>query len=315
MRRSLVIPLVWIAASAIPAHAAADGRHPGHERRVAELRALEVRPGPASVRLTRSEAVIEVRPGRGFLTGAEARRFMRLTQGIEYPETEAVVIGGGRGFVFVERFDVGYVPVGDRAGVDPARLMAGIRAATARVNARRGAAMGGIEVVGWAEPPRLLGPGDGVRWAIRAVEDGRTTINAVVLRLGRRGYRKLTWVGAEAAHGTPPAAAGGLLDEVAGGHRYRPGHRHADHAAGDPVAPFDLAALVAATADGDAPPDDDGRMIAAAATAGLAPQAWPALLLAGWALGWLLVRARPRTPGRILSAAGSSQNKGHERDL
>jgi hypothetical protein len=142
-----------------------------------------------------------------------------------------------------------------------------------------------------------------------------------VLRLGRRGYQKLTWVGAGAAYdaaaGSPPrlAAGGGLLEEVAGGHRFRPGHAHGDHAAGDPVAPFGLAALVAATAAGEAAPDGGGRVVAAAA-AGFVSEGWPvaALLSAGWALGWIVVRAQPLLRARrILSAAKSGQNMGHER--
>jgi len=93
----------------------------------------------------------------------------------------------------------------------------------------------------WLQQPTLDRDGNTVRWAI-AADDGSTPIvNAVALRLGRRGFEKLTWVGDADAY----RAQGGELDLMLGSHTFDPGFRYADYVTGDKVAAYGVGALVA----------------------------------------------------------------------
>ena len=156
---------------------------------------------------------------------------------------EAVVVNRRNEQVIFQSFnDEGYVTLDDWKDVDAAAMLETIKDNTEKGNAERGRdGFAAVHVKSWLQPPTLDRDGNTVRWAI-AADDGNTPIvNAVALRLGRRGFEKLTWVGDAGAY----AAVGGELDLMLRSHAFDPGFRYADYVTGDKVAAYGAGALVA----------------------------------------------------------------------
>jgi uncharacterized membrane-anchored protein len=79
-----------------------------------------------------------------------------------------------------------------------------------------------------------------VRWAFEAKEDDSIVIvNSVALALARDGFEKLTWIGSKDALGD------GLLNVGLGSFSLPPGKQYSDFKAGDTVAEYGIAGLVA----------------------------------------------------------------------
>jgi uncharacterized membrane-anchored protein len=176
---------------------------------------------------------------------ADAVRFETLLGNgdLASKHVEAVVVNRRNEQVIFQSFnDEGYITLDDWKDVDAAAMLATIKDNTEKGNAEKTRdGFSPVHVKGWLQQPTLDRDGNTVRWAI-AADDGSTPIvNAVALRLGRRGFEKLTWVGDANAY----VAQGGELDLMLGSHTFDPGFRYADYVSGDKVAAYGVGALVA----------------------------------------------------------------------
>ena len=211
------------------------------------------------------------------IRGNDAEKFLFFSNGVKFPHTEAVVLNPG----FDEQlifsfFKTGHVRDDDWSDLDKDLLLEGITESTEEANGKR--IKNGIEplhIIGWAQEPtydKLLRV---AYWAIKATEGGgMITINAVALKLGRRGHSELRWVGPSDKF--DPSK--GWLIEATNNYQFDKGHRYADFSTGDTIAAVGIASLVAATAG-----SKGGKGVAAGLLA--------ALLLFAKKLWWVVIAA------------------------
>ena len=79
------------------------------------------------------------------------------------------------------------------------------------------------------------------------IDGEETTVNAVSIKLGRKGYEKITWVSSYDNYLKSMDAMAFLVDQ----YKFNEGHRYADYSVGDQMAAFGVASLVAVTAGGN----------------------------------------------------------------
>lgn len=107
---------------------------------------------------------------------------------------------------------------------------------------RRAAGLAAVHVVGWLERPHLDRATNTVRWSFEA-RDEQTgpLVNSIALVLARDGFEKLIWVGPKVGTDTPEP-----LKIAQASFAFPVGRRYADFQAGDKVAEYGVAGLVAA---------------------------------------------------------------------
>jgi uncharacterized membrane-anchored protein len=196
-------------------------------------------------KLEESSSTLSLPPDHAAAFAANAVRFETLLGNgdLASRHVEAVVVNRRNEQVIFQSFnDEGYITLDDWKDVDAAAMLESIKDNTERENAEKVRdGFSPVHVKGWLQQPTLDRDGNTVRWAIAADDGGTPIVNAVALRLGRRGFEKLTWVGDANAH----VAQGGELDLMLGSHTFDPGFRYADYVSGDKVAAYGVGALVA----------------------------------------------------------------------
>ncbi len=211
-----------------------------------EVTSLPWETKPGDYQLVASKSLLKLRPGDILLRGKPARRFMFLNQGTEKPNTEAVVVNTQNiSQVIFSYYDVGYVTLDDWEDLDPDDLLQEVIENTEKANVER--KKKGIEelrVRGWLQKPTLDRSVNAAYWVLDAVSGRERLVNAVAVKLGRKGYEKLTWVGSF----TQYKQSGGLSPAMIDTHKYNTGYRFADYSIGDTLAGFGIASLVAVTA-------------------------------------------------------------------
>ena len=222
---------------------------PSHAQMTTEQRRDEIGKIPwtrdGSHKLGESSSTISIPPNHFAAFAADAARFETLVGNgdLATKHLEAIVINErDEQVIFLSFNDEGYVTLDDWKDVDAAAMLDTIKDNTEKGNAEK--VRDGflpVHVKGWLQQPTLDRDSNTVRWAI-AADDGSTAIvNAVELRLGRRGFEKLIWVGDADAY----VAQGGELDLMLRAHAFDPGFRYADYVTGDKVAAYGVGALVA----------------------------------------------------------------------
>ncbi len=206
--------------------------------------------GPTVGRLG-SVAQIQVPAGYRFSGVQGAVRFLELTEnvpsgrelGILIPDVE---LDEDFWFVIFEFDESGYVKDEDRDELDADALLTTLRKGNDAANkVRRERGWTTLRIVGWDKAPFYDERTNNLTWAIRgAVDEGADageSVNYSTRILGRRGTMNVDLV-------LDPA----LLDDVVPefealmtDFEYLPGSRYAEWVAGDPVAAYGLAALVA----------------------------------------------------------------------
>jgi uncharacterized membrane-anchored protein len=197
-----------------------------------------------SHKLAQSTSTISIPHDHVAAFAADAVRFETLVgnSDLASKHVEAVVVNRRNEQVIFQSFnDEGYVTLDDWKDVDAAAMLETIKDNTEKGNAERARnGFAAVHVKGWLQQPTLDRDSNTVRWAI-AADDETPIVNAVALRLGRRGFEKLTWVGDANSY----AAQGGELDLILSAHAFDPGFRYADYVTGDKVAAYGVGALVA----------------------------------------------------------------------
>ncbi|KRA72763.1 hypothetical protein ASD78_14115 [Lysobacter sp. Root667] len=187
-----------------------------------------------------------------YLGAADARKVLEQLWG-NPPDADVlgmVVPRGGdllddKGWAVVVTYaDEGYVSDEDAAKIDYSEMLQEMKDSTKESNAeRREAGYGGIDLIGWAEPPRYDAAAKKLYWAKELAFEGSEnhTLNYDIRVLGRRGYLSLNAVAGMGEIGQVRAGMQQLLPAV----EFDQGARYADYdSSSDKTAAYGLAALV-----------------------------------------------------------------------
>jgi uncharacterized membrane-anchored protein len=237
-------------------------------------------------------AQIKVPAGYRFSGAEGTRKFLELTHnppggaelGVLVPVLEENEDSNNFWFVIFEFHEIGYVKDDDRDKLDADALLKSIQSNTEEANkerAKRG--WSAYHIAGWYKPPYYDISTKDLTWATRGYsesrakkEDGKKddSVNYSVRILGRSGTMDADLVlGTEAV-----ATALPRFNEVLKGFSFQPGHSYTEFRAGDKVAEYGLAALVA------------GGATALAAKTGLLAKLWK--LIVALVLGLLAMLKR-----------------------
>jgi uncharacterized membrane-anchored protein len=191
-----------------------------------------------------SNAQISVPDGYQFTGPAGARAWAELTQNPPDDRTLGVLMPvEGRDWFMIFEFDEsGYVKDDDKDKLDADAILASIQEGTKESNedrVRNG--WGTLTITGWEQAPHYNPQTHNLEWAIKGHAEGEPLLNYNTRILGRRGVMSVALV-------VNPAEIATILPEskkVLGGFEYVSGERYAEWQAGDKIAEYGLAGLVA----------------------------------------------------------------------
>jgi uncharacterized membrane-anchored protein len=200
--------------------------------------------------LKKSHSTFTLAKGYSLLMGEAARRYgdiAQVTKGA--PNTEAMVFNHSTGvqLIFNYHHD-GYVALDDWGNLDAHTLMQEISSNTKKINAARAKNnIPPLRIGDWLQKPRLNKDNHSVSWVFDIMAGDETKVNAVTIKLGRRGYEKITWVSSYDNYLKSMDAMPFIADR----HTFNKGHRYSDYTLGDQTAAFRIASLVAVMAGGN----------------------------------------------------------------
>lgn len=229
--------------------AAGQAAYPATEEALmSELQAMPWQEG-GTHQMAVSSSSIKISTGWEYLDAEAAQRYLYLLNGTEFELVEGVAVNWDTEELFTfDHYDSGYVTLDDWEDMDAATLLQQIIDGTEAANVeRREMGISEMHVIGWLQEPYLDRETNAAYWAIEAVdEESGPIINYVAMKLGRKGYEELTWVGTKEQFSGAPATMTAML----GAHTFDSGFRYADFTTGDKLAGVGIAALVAASAGG-----------------------------------------------------------------
>ena len=200
--------------------------------------------------LEQSNSIFELPKGYSLLIGKAARHYDHIIQGAEEdPNTEALVFNHNTGVQLILNYHPdGYVSLQDWGNLDANALMQEISDNAKKINLERTKQkIPPIRIGGWLQKPRLNKNNHSVTWVFDVIDGDETTVNAVCIKLGRKGYEKIIWVSSYDNYLKSMDAMAILVDQ----HKFNKGHRYTDYSLGDQMAAFSIASLVAVTAGGN----------------------------------------------------------------
>lgn len=242
--------LLGLLAVAGGAHAQDAEMSEGEKQARALVAGLQWRDGEVAV--PNAQARLKLGEDFRYLEAADAQKVLEQLWG--NPPDDSVlgmVVPRGRGVladnswaVVVTYSDEGYVSDEDAAKIDYDDLLKELKDGTKEENeARKEAGYEGIELVGWATPPRYDAASKKLYWAKELNFEGseQHTLNYDIRVLGRKGYLSLNAVAGMSELGDVQAGMQTLLPMV----EFDSGARYADYdAKTDKVAAYGLAALI-----------------------------------------------------------------------
>lgn len=238
---------IFIVLLFVAQHAQAEQRvYPKNQEAVtAAIQSLEWERDPGLYSLA-GHGKFRMPEGFSIVRGESAKELIFLINGVELPDTNAVVVDQDTlHHLIFSFFDAGYVSDDDWSELNPDALLREIIDNTNKSNEeRKRNGFAPISVVGWEHEPAYDQLTNTVYWAIRGAEGESHVINAIALKLGRKGYSKLTAV--IPAEKYRPLS--NLLVTTLNNYQIEKGFRYADYTTGDKIAAFGLASLVAITA-------------------------------------------------------------------
>lgn len=214
-----------------------------------EYDAMDWQTGAPVYRLDGSHSEIALPGNFAILIGDAAQRYAYLSNGVEFPGTEAMVYdrtSDGDGEMAIEYVAEGFVKDNDWSDVDADDFLRQMIADQKESNKERVAnGHRAFDVIGWIEKPTYDADAHVARYILELGTPEEHWVNAVAVKLARGGYHQFTWAGdvAEFRSGGN-AALNTLLDK----HSYDAGYRYVDYKDGDKVAAYGIAGLVAAVA-------------------------------------------------------------------
>ena len=198
--------------------------------------------------LEKSNSTFELSEGFALLRNDAARRFDFLTQGVEDPDTEALIYNQDTEIQLIfNYYPVGYVSLEDWEDLDADDLLKQITENTESSNEERAKHnITSLKIGGWLQKPRLNKDNNSVSWVFDVVDGEERYINAISIKLGRKGYEKMTWVSSYDNYLKSMDLMASLIDQQ----KFNQGSLYADYSMGDKIAAFGIASLVAVTAGG-----------------------------------------------------------------
>ena len=200
--------------------------------------------------LKQSNSAFTLPKGYSLLMNDAARRYDQIIQGTEKdPNTEALVFNHKTGVqLILNYYPEGYVSLEDWEKLDADVLMQEITDNARKINADRVQNnVAPLSIGGWLQKPRLDKTNHSVSWVFDVIDGEETTVNAVSIKLGRKGYEKITWVSSYENYLKSMDAMKFLGNQ----HQFDAGYRYSDYSLGDQIAAFSIASLVAITAGGN----------------------------------------------------------------
>ncbi len=196
-----------------------------------------------------SNSTFELSEGFALLRGKAARRFDYLTQGMEDPDTEALIYNQDTEIQLIfNYYPEGYVSLEDWEDIDADDLLKQVSENTESDNAERAKHnISSLKIGGWLQKPLLNKDNNSVFWVFDVVDGEERYVNAISIKLGRKGYEKITWVSSYDNYLKSMALMVSLVDQQ----KFNQGSRYADFSVGDKMAAFGIASLVAVTAGGN----------------------------------------------------------------
>lgn len=186
-------------------------------------------------------ATLEIPADYVFLDAVETRRYVVMSENIPSDDEHLFAPTSGAWEAYFSFSPEGYVE--DNETLDPDELMASMKSSQKASNIeRRRRGWVELEMVGWHIEPRYDLQTRVLEWAT-VLKDGSTrrTINYNTRVLGRKGIMTVQLVSSPEKFDASLVEFKDSLD----GFRYKQGERYADYQAGDHVAEYGLAALVA----------------------------------------------------------------------
>lgn len=200
--------------------------------------------------LKQSNSTFNLSRGYSLLLGDAARHYDQLTQrSAKDPNMEALIFNHSTSVELILNYHPdGYVSLEDWGKLDADILMQEITDNAKKINAERAKNnIPSLRIGGWLQKPRLNKDNHSVSWVFDVINGEETTVNAVIIKLGRKGYEKITWVSSYDNYLKSMDDMAFLVDQ----HKFDEGHRYADYSVGDQMAALGIASLVSITAGGN----------------------------------------------------------------
>lgn len=201
------------------------------EKMIEEISKLNWQIGEGIHELIKAKSNISTQEDEAFLEGEDAHKFMKISEGHDAFKPDALIVKlsgpmAESGVVF-NFFEDGYVKMDDwEDHIDPSSILDDIKRGTKEANKIKAKGYPKLYVDGWVEEPYLDREKAVVYWAIKGHDDaGNMFVNAKVLKLGRKGYTSIVWMGAPAQFKN----AAQTLTPALGAYRYQEGMRYADY--------------------------------------------------------------------------------------
>jgi len=191
-------------------------------------------------------AQITVPAGYGFAGKQGAEALLRMTQNIPNGEELGVLVSANANWFMIFRYeDTGYVKDDEKDSLDADAILKSIREGTEAANEqRRTRGWPAFHVTGWEHAPYYDPLTHHLTWAVRGKGDDPQdmgSVNHSIRLLGRNGVLKVNLVVEPSQYATTV----GEFNTLISGFSYSEGKRYSDFRAGDKVAKYGLAALIA----------------------------------------------------------------------
>ena len=200
--------------------------------------------------LEQSNSTFKLAKGYSLLMGDAARHYDHILQRSEEdPNMEALVFNHSTGVqLILNYYPEGYVSLENWEDLDADILMQEISDNAKKINTERAKNnIPPLRIGGWLQKPRLNIDNHSVSWVFDVIDGEEATVNAVTIKLGRKGYEKITWVSSYDNYLKSMDDMAFLVDQ----HTFNEGRRYADYSVGDQMAAVGVASLVAVTAGGN----------------------------------------------------------------
>lgn len=205
-----------------------------------EAPAFEWQRGPATGAIG-DNATIEIPTDYVFLDTAETRRYVVMSENIPSDDEHLFAPTSDNWDAYFSFSPEGYIK--DNETLDPDELMASMKSSQEAANIeRRRRGWTEVQMVGWHIEPRYDPQTRVLEWAtVLQDEAAKQTINYNTRILGRKGIMTVQLVSSPEKFDTSLVE----FKDALKGFKYKQGERYADYRAGDHVAEYGLAALVA----------------------------------------------------------------------
>jgi len=208
--------------------------------------ALDWKTEPGVYELIGTNAFLKITSEEYLVLGEDANKYAQITEGHDRFKVDAIVsrIGGPEKEtqVYYQYIEADYIEMDDwEQHIDKDSLLEELKKATEETNKIRDKSVQKLFVDGWVEPPAIDKERAIVYWAFSAhTESGIKIVNAKALKLGRRGFTSITWIGRLEQFENAKES----LDPTLFAYTFDEGSRYLDFVAGtDKVAALGVGAL------------------------------------------------------------------------